>query len=513
MRFREIFIISSVGTILLTGGMALWWQQALWMLMVLLPLILIGGIDLLQKRHTIRRNFPVIGHFRYLLEKFRPEIMQYFVETDTEGTPINRMFRSLIYQRAKNVNETTPFGTKMNVYQNGYECMAHTMFPLDYEQLDKDPKHTIGGPDCRQAYRASLLNISAMSYGALSKNAILALNRGARLGGFAHNTGEGGISQYHLAEGGHLIWQIGTGYFGCRTPEGDFCPDTFRQNAVLSQVKMIEIKLSQGAKPGHGGMLPAVKNTPEIAAIRHTEPFTDVFSPPFHKAFHSPEGLLEFITRLRHLSAGKPIGIKLCIGEIQEFESLVKVMKSYQVLPDFIVIDGGEGGTGAAPVEFSNSLGLPLRDALAFAHDTLVRHGLREKVSLIASGKILTAFHIARAIGLGADLVYSARAMMMAMGCIQALRCNNNSCPVGIATQDKSLMNGLVVAEKGQRVANFHRNTLESFVELLAAAGLSRPEQLSRRHILHRIGPNQLLSYAELYPESLPEDEMNVYQK
>ncbi|MBW6481662.1 MAG: FMN-binding glutamate synthase family protein [Vicingaceae bacterium] len=501
MKVRETFILVSVIIIASILGLSLIWKPILWSFIFFGPIILLGYSDVLQTKHTIKRNFPVLGHFRYILEKVRPEIMQYFVETDTEGTPINRIFRSLIYQRAKNVNDTTPFGTRINVYQNGYEWMDHSVYAKNGHDLDTSPRVLIGGKDCKQPYSASILNISAMSFGALSQNAVLAMNTGAKMGGFAHNTGEGGISPYHKKPGGDLIWQVGTGYFGCRDEQGNFCADTFQKNAALENVKMIEIKLSQGAKPGHGGILPASKNTEEIATIRHVKPFTDVHSPPGHTSFNNAEGLMQFIKQLRDLSGGKPVGFKLCVGKKQEFIDFCEAMLKTGIKPDFITVDGGEGGTGAAPVEFSNSLGMPLRDGLAFVVDTLKKYDLKKDIKVIASGKIFTGFHIARVIALGADMCNSARAMMMAVGCIQALQCNTNTCPVGVATQNKSLMKGLNVADKSVRVTNFHRETVKSFVELLAASGLSKPEELTRIHINRRVSETKVMKYSEIYPE------------
>lgn len=472
----------------------------LWTVIFFGPVILVGYLDIFQKKNTIRRNFPVLGNFRYLLEAIRPEIMQYFVETDTEGRPINRIFRSLIYQRAKHVIDTTPFGTQMDVYRNGYEWMDHSIYAKKYAELEGHPRVLVGGPDCKKPYSASILNISAMSFGALSKNAVMAMNTGARMGGFAHNTGEGGISTYHKIPGGDLIWQIGTGYFGCRNPNGSFNSDLFHDNAIIENVKMIEIKISQGAKPGHGGILPASKNTLEIAKIRNVEPHKDVHSPPRHTAFEDAYGLLNFIKQLRELSEGKPIGFKLCIGKKQEFIDICKAMVSSGISPDFITIDGGEGGTGAAPIEFSNSLGMPLRDGLTFAYDTLVGFNLKKDIKLIASGKIISGFHIARAIALGADICNSARAMMMATGCIQALKCNTNTCPVGVATQNPSLIKGLVVEDKAKRVANFHEKTIKSFVELIAATGIEKLDDLNRAHINRRVNMRSVLRYDEIYP-------------
>ena len=501
MKPRGVFITLSTIILLTIGIVSLFWKPILWSLIVFLPLIIMGVYDIFQKKHAIKNNFPVIGHLRYLLESFRPEIQQYFVETDTEGRPINRMFRSLIYSRGKNENDTTPFGTKSDVYRVGYECMAHSMYPKHHDEVEQNPRVLFGGKDCKQPYNASILNISAMSFGALSKNAVLALNRGAKLGGFAHNTGEGGLSPYHLEGGGDLIWQVGTGYFGCRTKEGNFCPDTFEKNALKENVKMIEIKLSQGAKPGHGGILPASKNTEEIAKIRHVEPHTVVLSPPYHTAFNNAEGLLHYIKQLRDLSGGKPVGFKLCVGSKDEFIEVCEAMKKTQILPDFITVDGGEGGTGAAPVEFSNSIGLPLREGLSMVVDLLIKYKLKDEIRIIASGRVFSAFHIIRLIALGADTVNSARAMMMAVGCIQALQCNTNMCPVGVATQNKSLMKGLDVNDKYVRVANFHKKTVNSYSEMIAAAGLRNGDEIQRKHILHRIGPNKMVTYEELYPE------------
>jgi len=501
MKPREIFITAAAIILITIGMLSVFWKPILWSLIVFVPIILIGIGDIIQKKHAIKNNFPFIGHFRYILEDFRPEIQQYFVETDTEGTPINRIFRSLIYSRAKNQNDTTPFGTKSDVYRVGYECMAHSMYPKHHNDVEQNPRVLFGGKHCKQPYNASILNISAMSFGSLSKNAVLALSKGAKLGGFAHNTGEGGLSPYHLEGGGDLIWQIGTGYFGCRTKEGNFCPDTFQESAIIENVKMIEIKLSQGAKPGHGGILPAVKNTEEIAKIRHVEPHTDILSPPYHTAFKNAEGLLHFVKQLRELSGGKPVGFKLCVGSKDEFIDVCEAMKKTQILPDFITVDGGEGGTGAAPVEFTNSIGLPLREGLSFVVDSLKKYNLKENIRVIASGRVFSAFHMIRLIALGADTVNSARAMMMAIGCIQALQCNTNTCPVGVSTQDKSLMKGLDVNDKYVRVANFHKKTLDSYSEMIAAAGLSNGDEIQRKHILHRIGPTKMATYEELYPE------------
>jgi len=500
MKVREKFFVLSSLIVLTLIAIAQFWQPVLWSFVIIAPLIIMGLIDVFQKKQAIRRNFPVLGRLRYLLESIRPEIMQYFVETDTQGRPINRVFRTLIYQRSKKVNDTTPFGTQVDVYRAGYEWMDHSLYIKSAYNDNDFPKVLIGGASCKKPYNASLLNISAMSFGSLSKNAIMALNRGAKKGNFAHNTGEGGISPYHLKYGGDLIWQIGTAYFGCRTESGDFCPDTFQKSACIDQVKMIEIKLSQGAKPGHGGVLPAIKNTEEIADIRHVEPNIDILSPPSHSAFSNATELLGFVEQLRDLSGGKPVGFKLCVGKKQEFIDIANAMVKTGIKPDFITVDGGEGGTGAAPVEFSNSIGMPLREGIVFVHDTLVGFDLKKEIKIIASGKIFSGFHMIRAKALGADLCNSARAMLLSVGCIQARECNINTCPTGVATQNKSLMKGLVVDEKYHRVANYHEETIHSFLEMIAAAGLNGHEEIERKHVNRRIGMHNIEKYNEIYP-------------
>ncbi len=501
MKVREKFLFTSLFIIILIGVISQFWSPILWSFIIVTPLILVGLYDITQKKHTILRNFPVLGHFRYLLESVRPEIMQYFVETDTQGRPFNRIFRTLVYSRSKKETSTTPFGTQMNVYRSGYEWMDHSMYAKHTKDVGEFPRVTVGNKDCKQPYSMSLLNISAMSFGSLSKNAVLAMNKGAKMGGFSHNTGEGGLSPHHLKHEGDLVWQIGTGYFGCRDKNGNFSDKTFQEGAQKHQVKMIEIKLSQGAKPGHGGILPAKKNTPEIAKIRHIEPYNDVHSPPTHSAFSNPIEMMQFIKKCKDLSGGKPVGFKLCVGKKQEFIDLCEAMLSTNIIPDFITVDGGEGGTGAAPVEFSNSIGMPLRDGLVFVHDTLVGYNLKKDIKIIAAGKIVSGFHMARVIALGADVCNSARAMMLSVGCIQALLCNTNTCPVGVATQNKSLMKGLVVEDKAARVKNYHHETVHSFLELLAAAGLNKPEELTRNHINKRVGLNKVMKFSELYPE------------
>ena len=434
------------------------------------------------------------------MEWLRPKIQQYFVESDIDGRPFNRTERSLIYQRAKKQLDTTPFGTQLNVYEEGYEWMNHSIAAKNFKDLDHHPRILIGGPDCKQPYSSSIYNVSAMSFGSLSTNAVLALNGGAKIGGFAQNTGEGGLSEYHLREGGDIIYQLGTGYFGCRDKEGKFSAEIFKKTVAHTEVKMIELKLSQGAKPGHGGILPAKKNTPEIAAIRNVEPYTDVLSPPYHSAFQTPIGLVQFIKQLRDLADGRPVGFKICIGHKSEFLGVCKAMVQTGIKPDFISIDGGEGGTGAAPLEFSNFVGMPFIEAIAFAHDALLGFDLRKDIKLFGAGKVVSGFHLFRAMALGADGCYSARAMMMALGCIQALECNRNTCPTGVATQDPELVKGIVVSEKKVRVANFHKSTVDSFVELLGAAGLESPSQIKRSMINRRITPSQNMRYDEFYP-------------
>lgn len=501
---RKLFIVSSVVITALIFAWAFYWIYALLLLVVVAPFIVMGISDMIQTRQSIRRNFPLFGRLRYVFEDLRPKIQQYFVESDTDGAPINRNERSVIYQRAKKQIDTIPFGTQLNVYAEGYEWMTHSIAPVDHHKIDPNPRVVFGGKKCKQPYSASVLNVSAMSFGSLSGNAVEALNAGAKIGNFAHNTGEGGISPHHTKNGGDLIWQIGTGYFGARDEAGNFSPEAFTKNASRPEVKMIEVKLSQGAKPGHGGILPAKKNTPEIAAIRGVKAGTTVFSPPYHSAFTTPIELIRFVDRLRELSGGKPVGLKLCIGRKSEFLGICKAMVQLNSYPDFITIDGGEGGTGAAPPEFSNFVGMPLLDALAFADDALRGFGIRDQMRLIASGKVLTGFHILRAMALGADTCNCARAMMMALGCIQALECNKNTCPTGVATQDPSLVKGLVIDDKKVRVANFHKHTVESFVELMAAAGIDSTDKINRTHVYRRVFMNMVKTYEEIYPP-LPE--------
>jgi len=494
---RKIFLVSALTTTLLIGGIGFAWPSVWWAYAFIGPIILLGLYDLTPQSRAIIRNFPVIGHFRYWLEAIRPEIQQYFVESDTSGRPFSREFRSVVYQRSKNTTDTRPFGTIHDLYDVETEWIAHSLHPK--HPSETPPRVRIGEDRCEQPYQASLLNVSAMSFGALSRNAVLALNTGARLGGFAHNTGEGGLSPYHLEGGGDVIWQIGTGYFGCRTRDGRFDPEQFSARANHASVKMIEIKLSQGAKPGHGGILPGPKVTPEIAEIRGVPVGEDVISPPAHSAFSTPKGLLDFVTQLRELSGGKPVGFKLCVGRPDEFLAICKAMVEYSSLPDFITVDGAEGGTGAAPLEFSNAIGMPLTEGLLLVHNALVGCGLRKSIRVICSGKIVTGFHMVRRLAMGADLCNVARAMMFAIGCIQALKCNTNRCPVGVATQDPELYQGLDVPNKAQRVYHFHRNTVKSCLEIIGAAGLEHPEALKPEHIQRRTSPTSVKHYGDIY--------------
>jgi len=518
---RKKFILSVFLIIVTEFLFFKFWFPGLWSLLILGPYTIIGIYDINQTSHAILRNFPVFGWGRYVMETLRPKIYQYFIESDIDGRPVGRIFRSLIYQRAKGDISTSPFGTQLDVNAPGYEWMNHSISAKDMKDLPGDIRVIVGGPDCKQKYNASIFNISAMSYGSLSKNAIEALNKGAKINNFAHNTGEGGLSPYHLKHGGDLIWQIGTGYFGCRDSNGDFSSKEFKKNALRESVKMIEIKLSQGAKPGHGGILPAGKNTPEIAKIRGVKPYTDIISPPFHTAFTTPIELIEFIKKLRELSDGKPIGFKLCVGSKIEFLSICKAMNKLKIYPDFIVVDGGEGGTGAAPLEYSNSIGMPLNDGLSFVSDCLNGFDIKKHIKIIASGKVITGFNIIRNVALGADMVNSARAMMMALGCIQALECNKNICPTGVATQNPELVKGLVVNDKSVRVANYHRETVDSVIDLLSATGHNTIEELTRYDMNRRISQMSVRRFDEIYPiiktgafinGEIPENLINDYK-
>jgi len=497
---RRVFVLCSVIVVLAVAVLGASWAPAFLLYLLVLPGVALGVIDMIQTEHSLRRNFPLVSRGRWFMEWLRPFFRQYFFESETDGAPVSRMFRSVVYQRAKGQSDTVPFGTKMDTYRDGYEWVAHSMAAIDTHGAISDARVRVGGPQCTKPYTASLLNVSAMSFGSLSANAVLALNAGARKGGFAHNTGEGGLSKHHLEHGGDLIWQIGTGYFGCRTKDGRFDPEGFARNATRDSVRMIEIKLSQGAKPGHGGILPAIKNTAEIAAAREVEVGTLVASPPAHTAFTTPLELMEFVRRLRELSGGKPVGFKLCVGRESEVFAICKAMVATGIRPDFITVDGGEGGTGAAPLEFTNSVGMPLRDGLAFVCDCLSGFGVKGEVRVIASGKVFTAFHMVRCLALGADMCNSARGFMMALGCVQSLICNTNHCPTGVATQDPELEKGLVVTDKSERVRLWHGETLERLAEIVAAGGLSAGNELNRTHVYRRTSQDAIRRYDELFP-------------
>jgi glutamate synthase domain-containing protein 2 len=494
---RKGFIIFAVCGVIANIALGLVWLPGLYGFVFLAPILAVGFHDMLQTHHSIRRNFPILGRARWILESIRPEIQQYFIENNTDGRPFSRERRSLIYQRAKNDVATLPFGTQMDVYETGYEWVNHSLVPKHVDP--KSLRVIVGGPNCKLPYSASLLNISAMSFGSLSKNAVLALNHGANLGNFAHCTGEGGLSPYHLEPGGDIIWNIGTGYFSCRTVSGGFDPGQFAERSNHPNVKMIELKLSQGAKPGHGGILPAKKLTPEIAAIRGVPLGQDVLSPPAHTAFTTPLELVQFIQKLRELSGGKPVGFKLCLGKRREFLAICKAMVETKIYPDYIAIDGGEGGTGAAPLEFSNHMGSPLNESLVFVHNALVGIDARKHIKLWVSGRITTAFDIISKVCMGADVCYSARAMMMALGCIQALQCNTNTCPTGVATQNPWLTRGLVVEDKKTRVKNFHQATLESVAEMIGAMGCESTRELRPWHLMRRFGPFEVKHYGEIF--------------
>lgn len=463
----------------------------IWAFLVTAPLTLLGVWNVLQSSHSVLRNYPVLAHIRFLLELIRPELRQYFFESNQDGRPFSREKRSLVYQRAKNQEGVLPFGTELDVNAEDYSWVNHSI--ATQPTTEAPLRVTVGGPDCTQPYDASLYNISAMSFGSLSANAIRALNKGAQKGGFAHDTGEGAISRHHREFGGDLIWEIGTGYFGCRTADGGFDPEKFVAQAKNDQVKMIEIKLSQGAKPGHGGILPGAKVTPEIAESRGVPEGTDCISPASHSVFSTPIEMMNFIAQLRELSDGKPIGFKLCIGHRWEFMALCKAMIETRITPDFIVVDGAEGGTGAAPLEFSNRLGTPLRQGLHFVHNALVGAGLRDKIKIGASGKLITAFELTAALCLGADWCNSARGFMFSVGCIQSQSCHTNRCPVGVATQDPQRQRALVVPDKAERVYQFHKNTLKALADFTAAAGLGHPTALRPQHFYLRDGHQSVL--------------------
>jgi glutamate synthase domain-containing protein 2 len=486
---------------------------------VFLALTLLGVYDMRQSKRAVLRNYPVIGHVRYVLEFVRPEMRQYFLESDTEATPFSRSQRSLVYQRAKTETDKRPFGTQLDVTASGYEWINHSVSPTQLPTHDF--RVDIGGPACKLPYSASVFNISAMSFGALSANAIMALNSGAKSGGFAHDTGEGSISIHHRKHGGDLIWEIGSGYFGCRHGDGTFNPELFAKNARDPQVKMIEIKLSQGAKPGHGGVLPGAKVTPEIAQARGVPEGVDCVSPAAHSAFSTPLEMMHFIAQLRDLSGGKPTGFKMCLGHPWEWLAMVRAMLETGITPDFIVVDGGEGGTGAAPLEFTDHVGAPLQEGLRLVHNTLVGANLRDRIKLGCAGKVISAFDIVRMLALGADWCNSARGFMFSLGCIQAQSCHTGHCPTGVTTQDPVRQQALVVPDKATRVFNYHQNTLKALKELIQAAGLTHPGEVTLAHIVRRdpdgrtrLMSNSLphLSPGVLLQEPLPPEMHNVFR-
>ena len=491
-------VVMLIFTLLGSGvmGVSGWWP------LLFLALSLVGLYDLQQQQHAILRNYPIIGHLRFMLELIRPEIRQYFLESETEAAPFSRAQRTLVYARAKGQSDKRPFGTQLDTRAIGYEWINHSIAPSVLQSYDF--RVTVGGASCTQPYSISLFNISAMSFGALSANAIMALNQGAKLGGFAHDTGEGSISRHHRTFGGDLIWEIGSGYFGCRDAQGRFSAERFVENVRSDQVKMVEIKLSQGAKPGHGGVLPGPKVTEEIAEARGVQVGEDCVSPAAHSSFSTPLELMQFVQQLRTLSEGKPVGFKLCIGHPWEWFAMVKAMLESNILPDFIVVDGAEGGTGAAPLEFSDHMGMPMQEGLRLVHNTLVGAGLREHIRLGASGKIVSAFDMARTLSLGADWCNSARGFMFALGCIQAQTCHTGNCPTGVTTQDPKRQLALVVPSKAQRVHQFHAHTLEALQELMQASGLKKPSDITPHHIMRRVSETQVMHLSELIDTLAP---------
>jgi glutamate synthase domain-containing protein 2 len=470
-----------------------WWFLAAPLLFV----AAVGVFDLVQSRHSVLRNYPVLGHARFILESLRPELQQYFIERNFDGRPYDRDVRSIVYERAKGTEAEEPFGTERDVYAQNYEFFVHSMAPTPVP--DEVPRVRIGGPDCTQPYDMALLNVSAMSFGALSSNAILALNKGAALGGFAHDTGEGGLSEYHLKNGGDLVWEIGTGYFGCRTDDGGFDEREFKDKSAHENVKCVSLKLSQGAKPGIGGVLPGSKVNAEIARVRDVPVGRTVTSPPFHRVFSTPRELVRFIATMRELSGGKPTGFKLCVGSRRQFLAVCKAMLAEGVTPDFIIVDGAEGGTGAAPLEFSDHVGTPLTEGLITVHNALVGTGLRERIKLGASGKVASGADLVKRLLQGADYTNAARAMMFAVGCIQAQRCHTNHCPVGVTTQDPRRARALDVGDKSQRVHRFQQATVRSAMQLMASMGVDDPADLRPHMLRRRINPHTVQSYQTLY--------------
>ena len=482
---RYLFFLIIIGGTLVNILVSIYHFTLVWGLLIFIPLLLLGIWDLLQTKHNLLRNYPLIGHIRWIFEEFRPQIHQYLIESNTDGRPFNRDDRTVVYERAKKREGLKPFGTEIDVYSNEYRWINHSIAAKSYNK--ELYRILIGDSQCIKPYSSSVLNISAMSFGSIGAHAVMALNKGAHIGEFAHDTGEGGISEYHKKYQGDLVWEIGTGYFGCRTNSGTFDESLYAEQANSNQVKMIELKLSQGAKPGKGGVLPAKKVTQEIASIRKVTTGIDCISPPYHSAFSSPIGLMEFISKLRKLSGGKPTGFKLCIGERYEFLAICKAMLETWIYPDFIVVDGAEGGTGAAPLEFSDHVGTPLQEGLLFVQNALVGINAREKIKIGASGQIITGFGMAINMALGADWCNSARGFMFALGCVQSQKCHTDKCPTGVTSQNPKRQRAIVIDEKADRVVNFHHQTIRALGEMVASAGLSHPAELCPRNICYRI--------------------------
>ncbi|GAX58127.1 FMN-binding glutamate synthase family protein [Streptomyces olivochromogenes] len=495
----KIFLVALLGSLALAGSatavlVSPWWWAAACPLLVL---ALVAVHDLVQRRHSVLRNYPLLGHLRFALEALRPELQQYFIERNFDGRPFDRDTRSIVYERAKGTDAEEPFGTELDLYRMGSEFLTPSMAPRSVRS--EAPRVRIGGPECTQPYDMALLNVSAMSFGSLSANAVLALNTGAQLGGFAHDTGEGGLSEYHLRPGGDLVWEIGTGYFGCRTDDGDFDERQFAEKAAHEQVKCVSLKISQGAKPGIGGVLPGAKVNAEIAAVRGVPQGETVISPPFHRVYSTPRELVRFLARMRELADGKPVGFKLCVGSRHEFLAVCKAMLEEGSAPDFIIVDGAEGGTGAAPLEFADNVGLPLGEGLMAVHNALVGVGLRDRIRIGASGKVATGGDLVKRLLQGADYTNSARAMMFAIGCIQAQRCHTNACPVGVATQDERRARAIDIPDKSQRVRRYQQATVKSALQIIASMGVDDPRGLRPHMLLQRVNPHTVRSYAELH--------------
>ena len=495
LRFYVLVVLAFLGIVSATVAAIGGW--AWWLLVAIVVFFLAVAIyDVTQKKHAVLRNYPVFGHLRFLMEAIRPEMQQYFIERNFDGRPYDRNTRTTIYQRAKGIKGEHPFGTERDLYEVGYEYLVHSTAPV--KTMEHPPRVRIGGPDCTQPYDMALLNVSAMSFGALSAHAIEALNRGAQAGGFAHDTGEGAISPYHRKGGGDLVWEVGSGYFGCRTKDGGFDEQEFAKKAADDQVKMVHLKLSQGAKPGIGGVLPGAKVTKEIAQTRDVPQGQTVVSPAYHQVFSTPRELVRFIGHMRELAGGKPTGFKLCLGSRTDFLAICKAMLEERIYPDFITVDGAEGGTGAAPVEYSDHVGMPLTEGLMTIHNALIGVGLRDRIKIGASGKVSTGVDVVKRLIQGADYLNAARAMMMAVGCIQAQECDKNTCPVGVATQDPRRQRALDVPSKAQRVTDYQQGTVNQAMQIVASMGLHSFEDLQPHMLRRRINHGTIESYAEI---------------